>query len=81
MTSLKEQIQKIIYMSIGEQKRIGITWTESETATNEILKLLENRIDERISKITSTEGMDVPNSFHVMGFTKALYEVKEILKQ
>lgn len=78
--SLREEIRDIIYKKIGGKKDVGMRWTQCQEATNEIISNIERRIDEKINNIASTEVMDVPNSFHVMGYAAALDEIKEMLK-
>jgi hypothetical protein len=53
--SLRENIQNIIYMKIGGKEKVGITWNQTTEITNEIILLIERRLDNKITHIKTNE--------------------------
>lgn len=50
MTTLREEIEGIIYRTIGGTQ-VGIRWNEVKEVSAEIIKTLESRIDKKIELI------------------------------
>ena len=73
MNTLREEIDKKI-------NRIDPYPPMIDQVIDICIHVFEKRIDKMISNTTSTKGMDIPNSFHSLGYTTALSRVKEMLK-
>ena len=75
MTTLREEIQNIIYMRMGGKERVSLPWTECGEATKDIIKLFEKRIDDMIKE--ESQG----SIYHLASDSVlTLKQVKEMLK-